>query len=923
MKEKDLFKRINKESDQGVPDVYNKILFAARAEGLLDNGGNAEVYSDGETVALGGANKKAVAIISLAALAAFSLSIALPIALSGEYDGGVGIPPVIPPVASDKPFGEDYAVGAVATAKLAESFLDEEVSEEAKHSPRTVKAASLVVNPDETGIERYVSEFENYFYACNSFFGEKPAEVEVVENHDVKYDNSIVITGKFSNGDEARYAMYYSEARILDDTTVTGDEVKYYLEGVLYLNGKPYSMCGERGYADSTKDKEKSLSFKAFPEYETDKDCVEMSVEYGTDGSVKNYAFIVVKEGKTISESVLTFPDAADGDNAAYNVEFSGDAGDKGGKFTVNRPQQGWESLIVGYEIGDLTSEFRVKATKSKLERVLAPDGLIYDDLGNGTYAITGYDKRKTMPAELFIPDEFEGKKVVKIGGSAFRECNDIKKVIIPEGITDIADFAFYKCNQINEIFFPKTLTQIDTCAFYQTGVTEINLPENLVTLNRQAFSCCDNLTSVVIPEKVETLGDQVFASCANLKTVSIPASVQSIGDGIISGTAIENITVADNSNYYYVDGGCLMERATKTVLGGSVGFVIPDDARKIGKQAFAYCMHLTELTLPTSVTEIGSLAFDNSSIQRIAMPGVQTMAYGAFYSSAIQTVEFSENLTTIDGNVFTSCKQLTALNFPASLISIDRSAFGGCYNLGSITVANGNSVYHSAGNCLIRTSTKDLVLGCYNSIIPDDGSVETIAGSAFSGQVQLTEIVLPQSLLNIEDGAFYDCFGLANVVIPDKVTRIGSFAFEKCSNLVSVTLPGSLTRLGNGAFQNCNSLKSVTIPEEIVSLIIDSHAFNNCSSLTGIVFPGSVAMITGSICKDCISLEKVNLSSSVTRIDEQAFYGCRNLNQITFEGTVEQWKAVQKGDGWDWDTGNYIVKCSDGFVTKDGNLLN
>ena len=915
MEEKELFKKISKESENNVPNVYGKILNAAHAEGLFDGDGNTEVYSDGETVAVGGMNKKVFALTTLAAFAAISLAIALPLALSGGNGGGTDIPPVL----SDKPFGEDYAVGAVATAKLAESFLDDEVSGEAKYAPRTIKAASLVVNPDEAGIERYVSQFENYFYACNSFFGVKPADVEVVENHNVKYNNSIVITGKFSNGDEARYAMYYTEVRILDDTTVTGDEVKYYLEGELYLNGKNYSMFGERVYADSTKEKEKSLSFKAYPENNKENGSVEMSVEYGVDGTVTKYAFTVIKGDKTVSESVLTFPDA---DNAAYNLEFSGDDGDKGGKFTVNRPQQGWESLIVGYEIGDLTSEFRVKATASKLERVLAPDGLVYEDLGDGTYAITGYDKRNTMPAELFIPDEFDGKKVVKIGDSAFKECNDIKKVIIPEGITVIDTFAFYKCKNINEIFFPKTLTEIGTCAFSYAKVTEINLPENLVTLGRQVFMSCDNLESVVIPEKVETLGDQIFNSCTNLKIVSIPASVQEIGYGIISGTAIENITVAENSNYYYVDGGCLMERATKTVLGGSVGFVVPADARKIGQQAFAYCRHLTDMTLPSMLTEIGSLAFDNSSIKNIVTPAVCEIGYGAFFESDLQTIELCANLTAIGGNVFTGCKQLKELNLPAGVSSIDTSAFGNCYSLDRITVAKENTVYHSAGNCLIQTSKKELVLGCINSIIPNDGSVVTIGRNAFSGQIHLTQIALPQSLQFIDSWAFYGCSSLTDVLIPDGVTHIGAFAFEDCTNLVSVTLPRSLTTIGNCAFMNCTLLKNITIPEEIQSLIIDGYAFSKCNSLIEIVFPENVTKITEAICKDCSHLEKVSISSSVTSIGEQAFYGCSVLNQIIFDGTVEQWQATQKGDGWDWDTGNYVVVCSNGLLQKDGTLL-
>lgn len=90
MNERELFKTISNEAETKVPDLYATIINCAAAEGLLEeNAENAAAYSDGDTVVLGGINKKAVAATSLAAVAGICLAVALPIALSPN---GGGIP---------------------------------------------------------------------------------------------------------------------------------------------------------------------------------------------------------------------------------------------------------------------------------------------------------------------------------------------------------------------------------------------------------------------------------------------------------------------------------------------------------------------------------------------------------------------------------------------------------------------------------------------------------------------------------------------------------------------------------------------------------------------------------------------------------------------------------------------------------------
>ena len=917
MEEKDLFEKINEESQKNIPNEYNKILFAAREQGLFTNNAvGANAQSDGKTVALYGVTKKErnIIAIAVASLTAVCLAIALPVGLSKSPslppigDGNDNVDDTTQTIAADFDLGEQYAAGAVAASKLAEVYLGD--SAEAafmNYGDVMLISERTAVYPDENGIERYISEFDNYFYACNSFFGEKPANVETVENHDSKYDNSIIISGKFSNGDTAYYAMYYSEARIVGDTTVTGTEVKYYLEGYLILNGKHYFMYGERVYTDSTKAMEKSLSLTAYPVNENKNSRVEMSLEYGVGGSVNKYEFNVYKDSAKISESVVTIPDNGD---TAYTVEFSGDDGTRDGKFTVDRPQTGWESLKVNYEIGNLTSSFYVKATANTLERVVAPDGLEYLDNGDGTYTLSGYRKTVTMPSELFIPAEFDGKKVVKVGNWAFNGCNDLQRVIVPEGITCIGNGAFYSCKNITEIVLPQTLTDLENSAFcYCKSLVKINLPDNLINIGTFSFRET-SVENIVIPGKVELIDTHAFSLCSKLKSLHISASVKFIGKGNSSGTAIESLTIDKANENYYVESGCLIEKENKKVIASQTNFKIPDDIKIIGEFTFEECKYLKDLVVPASVKEIGTSAFYSSSLESIVLKGVEKIENSAFNYSKLKNISLPETLVSIGGSAFQRCSDLTSLNLPASLRDITASAIFYCNSLKTITVAAGNPKYHSVDNCVIETGTFTLVIGCADSVIPADGSVTVIGEGAFAYRNWSNNgFIIPSGITKISENAFYECPRLLSIEIPDSVTEIGDYAFYNCYSLQGVIWnaeTSNLTKIGYYAFCACTDLRRIDVPAKVTTVEIGAFSycmslgevkfysddtflrdrvFEECETLRVITLPkNSMWKLPDRLFKNCINLEIVFVGN-IDSIGEQAFYGCSHLKEIRYFG--------------------------------------
>ncbi len=254
----------------------------------------------------------------------------------------------------------------------------------------------------------------------------------------------------------------------------------------------------------------------------------------------------------------------------------------------------------------------------------------------------------------------------------------------------------------------------------------------------------------------------------------NVTCTLDSDGLLTISGTG------AMDSYSYYSDSPW----ATKTVKT----VVISEGVTSIGDYAFEGCTGLTSITIPDSVTSIGE-------------------------------------------DAFSGCTGLTSITIPDSVTSIGDLAFFGCTGLESISVSGNNTVYHSSGNCLIKTETKELVLGCKNSIIPTNGSVTSIGSRAFSGCTGLTSITIPDSVTSIGSSAFRGCTGLTSITIPDSVTSIDSYAFSGCTGLTSITLGKGVTYIGESAFEYCSNIAcNIEIPDSIIS--VGKDAFSDCYNL-------------------------------------------------------------------------------------------
>ena len=290
------------------------------------------------------------------------------------------------------------------------------------------------------------------------------------------------------------------------------------------------------------------------------------------------------------------------------------------------------------------------------------------------------------------------------------------------------------------------------------------------------------------------------------------------------------------------------------------MSIIVPDSVIKIEFCAFYGCSGLTNITLGNNVKSIGRSAFDSCwGLTNITIPN---------------------SVTSIGAFAFVSCKGLTNITIPDSVTNIGKRAFANCSGLSSITVAKNNAKYHSAGNCLIETQSKTLILGFKNSIIPTDGSVASIGEYAFDGCTGLTSITIPDSVTSIGDYAFTGCTGLVDIAVAKgnaKYHSSGDCIIETnsrtlvlgCQNSV-IPSDGSVTRIGDNSFYYCEQLHSISIPDSVTS--IGEWAFFYCTELTSITIPDSVTSIGNCAFQNCSGLTSVTIGNGVTSIGDSAF---------------------------------------------------
>ena len=338
-----------------------------------------------------------------------------------------------------------------------------------------------------------------------------------------------------------------------------------------------------------------------------------------------------------------------------------------------------------------------------------------------------------------------------------------------------------------------------------------------------------------------------------------------------------------------------------------------------------------------------------------------------------------------VNSGAFSNCSNLEKVIIPDSVTSIGSSAFSGCTSLESLTIPflgdKKDGGYYSNFNYIfgdLAQSNYSVIPKSLKTVIVTGG--EIVSERAFCGCENIETIVLPDTLISIQDCAFQGCrsltsinipegvtvigyavfeeCGFSEIAIPDSVTKIDSWAFASCSALAVVTFgsDSKLQSIGPNAFAYCSSLKDITIPSKVSDL--NTFAFNYSENLCNIhietanlyyksvngvlyskdgksllLYPlgktdktftvlDGVTVIDSFAFEYCDSIESLTIPSSVLTIGWSAFDDFVSLKNIYFDGTISSWNGIYKDSFKNENTGKYLVYCTDGLIAENEDVI-
>ena len=356
----------------------------------------------------------------------------------------------------------------------------------------------------------------------------------------------------------------------------------------------------------------------------------------------------------------------------------------------------------------------------------------------------------------------------------------------------------------------PKRCEKIGRRAFYSNSfVKNVVMQDGITMIDEQAFWNCDTLNSVYIPKSVSIISTtNTFSDCNNLLRIDVSE---------------------ENEKYSSQDGVLYDKNKTRLIAapGAIESCKIPDTVKTISRYSFANCNNLKDIEIPEGVTKIEDWAFSECGLlTHIDFPSTLTkIDHHSFYKTNLTgSVVIPDNVTFLGNNVFNNCNNINKIIIGSKVETItgeyyesrmDVHAFQFCSSLTEFEVKEENQNY----------SSQDGVL--YNK----DKSILICAPQG----LQLNNLVLPEQVKVIRNGAFYKCKGLTGTLTLNKgLEKIESSSFQSCSNLSGqLIIPSTVKKIGDSTFLEAGFEGEVVIPSSVEE--IGYQIFYRCLGLTKI----------------------------------------------------------------------------------------
>ncbi len=532
------------------------------------------------------------------------------------------------------------------------------------------------------------------------------------------------------------------------------------------------------------------------------------------------------------------------------------------------------------------------------LDTVVVPEGVT----NIGSYCFSGTSIRR-----IYLPSSLESISSAAFSGTPLEEVywyeagKDSKSGIEYDAENNTYNWDVFYANASDECTARNIILQ--SSAFSScSSLTTIDT-SRMSVMYGYAFSNCKKLEHVDLTN-LRFSRNNIFNNCTALTSVTLHKDTV-LSRGIFSGTALKEL------DYY----GSIINDGTFMGMSSLEKIVIHSDVERIGAEAFSGCTSLRTVEFKGTYKEIGKSAFKNcSSLTSVTVPaGVEKLGDTVFDGcTKLQTVSVSpeSKLTSLGVNLFNKCNALKKVEILGGASSDNYNvATSGGYTM--LTNANGTQIimappaypHAAAGNVFNvpsqsgSTAITEISANSYaynaslaqkEVVIPE--GIEKIGAGAFR-DTQITKVVIPSTVTEIEEYAFANCSKLQTVIFLCDLQEIPAYAFYNCTSLTNVQIPGSVETIGDYAFR-ATDIRTVTIGENVRT--IGTEAFRDCTSLAELNFaPQSVLQVIGQAAfGGCTSLKTVEMPDTVTVLKNSAFVGCGSLMTVYVSAGLEVMEA-------------------------------
>ncbi len=556
----------------------------------------------------------------------------------------------------------------------------------------------------------------------------------------------------------------------------------------------------------------------------------------------------------------------------------------------------------------------------------------------------------------------------------AFCGCVGVKSFDLSENITKLGAYSFYKCEALKSISLSK-ITQIDEYALAETGILMVELPEAITEISEGVFKGCKSLTKVKHGGELTKIGKSAFEKCEGLKSIAIPSTVVEIGANALAGTAVTQIEIPSSVNILGkgVLSGCSYietivapvtlyssfgemfsdaANASGSIVPKTVKSVTINSTQNIPSNFFEECVSIEEIIVGEGIQRVGSYAFSNcSQLKYLSLPSTLTSFSTSSTNECIRLYEITNKSSSVSisaGSYVAPYAYVVNASDEerASYVDVSGMRFA-CYldkwyligytaGQNEITLpdsvgdASSYGIAHHLfrGDKLLKRITIPKALNYLGEkvfaeaelleqvSIAKDATLDILPEYTFSFCLALKRVVLPSSITEIEQCAFYQSYLLEEVVMPTSLKTIGNEAFYECSMLNGIKLYESVNSIGTDAFYGCTGLFDV-YNTSALNIKAGYYGFGNIARNAVVIhtnmsdeyseeviisgigtfrhFKGEWLLLDGSSCGASVDLSKLKYNGEAIgnlRIKENAFMCNSTLKYLIIGESVTQIQA-------------------------------